>query len=259
MSSAISGACAVFQSLEKDVKKVPGPGKTSRIFSRPWKILAAVVLFAPCAARGLDLHILRHAETMANVTGIHTEEMANQFSPKGLEHVGRVTTNLAVLAPDVIVCSPLWRTRQTILPFLRDAGRTAEIWPELEECCWQSDQQAPLTDPRPPGPAIALDGDETGRFTFREGVTNRFGAVTYADGVAQVRRAVELLRERFGGRDVNVVVVTHFHAGSRILELLLGEEPRARYQVPNAKLIHVQEQADGSFRLLTPLARLPGG
>ena len=192
---------------------------------------------------------------MANVTGIHTDEMTSQFSPKGLEQVPQVTTNLAALNPDVIVCSPLWRTRQTILPYLQSSQRTAEIWPELEECCWQSDRKAPLTEPRLPGPVVDLDAAETGRFTFPEGVTNRYGAVTHSDGIAQVRRAAELLRERFGGQEVTVVVVTHFHAGSRIIELLLGEDPRGRYQVPNAKLIHMQEQPDGSFKLLTPLAR----
>lgn len=228
-----------------------------RPLSRHWNFSLLILLGTVVPSEALDLYILRHAETMANVTGIHTEEMAGRFSPKGLEHVQRVTTNLMALNPEVIICSPLWRTRQTILPYLQTAGRTAEIWPELEECCWQSDQTAPPTDPRAPGPAVALDEEESARFTFREGVTNRYGSLTYGDGIAQMRRAVELLRERFGGRAQTVVVVTHFHSGSRMIELLLGEEPVARYQVPNAKLIHLQEQPDGSFKLLTPLARLP--
>ena len=45
-------------------------------------------------------------------------------------NLGRLVTQYRF---DFIASSPLWRARNTIMPYLRATKRKAEIWPELKE------------------------------------------------------------------------------------------------------------------------------
>ena len=199
---------------------------------------------------GLDVYILRHAETMGNVTGNYSEENQKTFSPKGLEQVAGIVEKLKDYHFDHIVVSPTYRTRQTILPYLREHGLTAEIWPEIEECCCDMRGNSPPAPDIPLGEPVVIEDDETLYFRVREDAPMRFAPRSEEEGVAQMFRARDQILKRFGQSGQSVLVVSHSCTGSRIMETLLGVKPSGRFAPGNAALIHLQQEPDGTFQLL---------
>lgn len=202
-------------------------------------------------AAGLDVYLIRHAETMGNVTGDYSEQNQCTFSPRGLEQVAAVPVKLMDYHFDSIVVSPTWRTRQTILPYLQARGRTAEIWPEIEECCCGAPGDVAPAPEIPLGEKIVIGESEFAYFKLRdESATVRFAPTTEAEGLAQMQRAGDLIRSRFGGSGKTLLVVTHSCSGARIIEDLLGLKRSGRFPVDNASLTHLRQGADGSFQLV---------
>lgn len=199
----------------------------------------------------VDLYVLRHAETLANSTGKNTEANQRRFSPLGETQVAGVQVQLAQRAIGAILVSPSYRARHTILPWLLAQGRVAEVWPELDECCWIEDGGKVPDALEPQGSPLYLEPEDRPYFRFRgEQSPRAFSAARVSDGEAQVRAAIRLLEERFRGSDKTILVVTHFHSGSRLVERLLGDAYRGRVGLRNAALTHLRRQADGTFRLL---------
>lgn len=216
--------------------------------------LAALIVVASASlapAAGLDVYLIRHAETLGNVTGNYTETNQCTFSPGGLEQVAGVAAQLASLHFDDILVSPTWRTRQTILPFLRANKLQAEIWPELEECPCDSTGEAPPAATIPTDKPIQIAEDDAPFFRLRDDDANlRFRTSTDAETVAQIHRAVELIQARYANSGKTILVVTHSCAGARLIENLLGVRQAGRFEVKNASLTHLRQEPDGSFRLL---------
>jgi len=207
-------------------------------------------LFAQDALPGFVLYLVRHAETIANVTRDYSPENQRTFTEKGLAQIEDMQRQLEGLKFDVILCSPAERSRRTILPYLKATHQVAELWPELEECCWQATRSITSSVPSDPGPEISLQADEECCFRFRDDASRRhYGARTYAQGLRQMEECAAKLRERFAGKPMTVLAVAHTHSGARILEHLLGLEPEGRFHIRNAVLSVIAEQADGSFKL----------
>ena len=219
---------------------------------RRMKHLSAFLFFlAAASAPGLDVYVIRHAETMGNVTLDYSEANQNTFSPKGLEQVAGVAEKLKDLRFDAVLVSPLWRTRQTILPYLQAHQLTAEIWPEVEECCCDCAGDATPAREVPAGEKIVIPDDEAAYFTMRDGCAAvRCAPTNEAGGLAQLQRAATLIRSRFGGTSQSVLVVTHSCTGSRIIENLLGLKPAGRFSPGNVALSHLREGPAGEFELL---------
>jgi len=200
---------------------------------------------------GLDVYLIRHAQTMANVTKKYTPENQQSFSELGTEQVASVADKLAPYEFDAILVSPVWRARRTILPYLKANDLHAEIWPELNECCWQKNRKAPATENLPQGDRVVLDEDDLPYFAFRDPTAPFLCAPkNYADGLVQVRTAHDLFLKEFRGSGKTILLVSHYHSGGRIMQLLLGQEPKGGFWLSNAKLWHLREQPDGTFKLL---------
>ncbi|HVO78417.1 MAG TPA: histidine phosphatase family protein, partial [Candidatus Bathyarchaeia archaeon] len=107
--------------------------------------LAAIACFAFAfrSDAGLKVYYLRHAEGGHNVVkewaNVPKEQRpdyvgnANVFTPKGKEQVVAATEKLQKYHFDFIAVSSMWRTRNTVLPYLKAIGTKGEIWPELHE------------------------------------------------------------------------------------------------------------------------------
>jgi broad specificity phosphatase PhoE len=217
---------------------------------RPF-ILVAILLLAAAQASGLDVYLIRHAETMGNVTLDYSETNQCTFSPKGLAQVAGIAEKLNGFSFDDVLVSPTWRTRQTILPYLKAHNMTAEICPEIEECCCDCRGDTEPSTDIPLGAKIAIGENETPYFKLRDTNTVfRFAPATEAENVAQIRRAGDLIRSRFGGSGKSVLVVTHSCTGGRFIEDLLGLTLTGRFSPGNAALTHLRQEADGSFSLL---------
>ena len=201
--------------------------------------------------QGLEIYVVRHAETESNRTGIHNRVNDRTFSTTGLNQVRILTERLGDHRFDHIIVSPKYRAMNTILPYLKKNRLVAEIWPELEECCWQREGRNAVSSGLERGKKVEVPDAMRPYFRLRDhGSSHRYKARNYADGILQVQMAADLIKKRFGGTNQSVLLVGHYHAGGRIMELLLGQEPEGRFSLENTKISLLEQQPSGHFRLI---------
>ena len=220
------------------------------------RILAVVVLLCSMAAAqaegGLDIYFVRHAETLANASGVNNSGNSNMISEQGDEQVSALTAKLKALHFDAILVSSAPRAIYTILPYLKETGQKGEIWPEIAECCWQKERGNITSGQLITSSTVQLSGEQEAYLTFRDvNSKHNYGNNSYADGVAQVRRAEELLKQQYFGSGKTILIVAHYHSGQVLLADLLGKTRDEMPNLENAKLAHLQQGEDGHFTLLS--------
>lgn len=215
-------------------------------------LLSLILLFAHGVAHagGLDVYFVRHAQTLSNAKGVHNTRNSSTFTGVGMQQVEVLTEALKGYQFDDVLVSPTERTLNTIQPYLRDTGKRAEVWPEITECCWQSDRGdlsgGQVTWDR----EMRIPSEFADQFIFRDRNSMQLcGNRNYADGVAQVRRAADLIRKRFGNSGKTILVVAHYHSGQVLLGELLGVERDTLPGLENARISHLSQNTDGSFTL----------
>jgi len=210
-----------------------------------------IICTAPSAYAATDIYFVRHAETMGNLTHHHSQKNDRTLSPKGNRQVAALTRKLDRLSFDYIVVSPKYRALKTILPYLKKHRLEAEIWPELAECCWQKKRALSAGKPQR-GSQIRLEAAMKPYFTFaRPDDRLSYHTRGYGQGMMQTFMAAEKIRKRFAGSGKRILVVGHYHAGSRLIEILLGNEPTGRYKIANTQLLHLRGNSNGAFSLLS--------
>jgi len=211
---------------------------------------AILLCIVPASYAATEVYFVRHAETMGNLTHHHSHENDRTLSPKGQHQVELLTRKLALIGFDTIVVSPKYRALKTILPYLKKNHLKAEIWPELAECCWQK-KSTSFADKPGRGSPIKLDSAIKPYFFFAN-KHDRFNYNThgYGQGMMQTFMAAEKLKRRLSGSDKRILLVGHYHAGSRLIEILQGLEPTGRYKISNTQLLRLRENRDNSFSLL---------
>lgn len=213
-------------------------------------LLAGVA--AAHAAGGLDIYFVRHAETQANATGEHNSANSNLFSEQGDKQVCALTGQLQKLRFDAILVSPAERALNTILPYLKKSGQKGEIWPEITECCWQKGRGNLSQGQLITSSTVHLSTEQEPHFTFRDGNARRtYANNSYADGVAQVREAQQLLQQHYFGSGKTILIVAHYHSGQVLLAELLGISREELPGLENGKLTHLRQGDDGRFVLLS--------
>ena len=147
---------------------------------------------------------------------------------------------------------------------MKEVGAKGEVWPELAEI-----YQSPLiiTDlPIPDvkilgeGPAIELGEEEAQYFSLREDGQNEFKKPEFprdhSDNVNEtaaskvvIKRAVDMVLERFDGTDKTVLLAGHGSSGMGILRLLLNKELKGFPGIEHASIWMVEQQPNGEFKL----------
>lgn len=215
-------------------------------------LLMAVVwlLAAPTETCALEIYFARHAETMANVSGVHSPEASTTFSPRGEQQITQLTRQLKQHHFDAILVSSLPRALNTILPYLQESGTTAEIWPELAECCWQGEPRELQGGELLPLTPIQLTPAQAPFFTFRDmSAQLDYRNSSYADGVMQVAHALTLIEQRYRGSDKAILIIAHYHSGQVFFSQLLGTPRRQLPSLKNGELIHLQPLDNGRTAL----------
>ncbi|HMP75760.1 MAG TPA: histidine phosphatase family protein [Kiritimatiellia bacterium] len=221
-----------------------------------------------CARAQIDVYYVRHAEAGHNVTtafkasGIPTNEWPayvgnqNALTPAGEAQIAALTEGLKEQRFDLIAVSPIWRTRQTILPYVQASGQTAELWPELAET-----HAFELTPEALAAPVAAdlIEGRQVIRLPPEEeawfvvgapGTAPRLFSVTNAaEAVAVARRVEEKLRERFAGRPGRVLLVGHGNSSLTLLRHLRREPGLRERHLGNVQFWNGVLESDGSFRM----------
>ena len=204
------------------------------------------------AAQGFDLIIVRHAQTVANVTKDYSPENQRTFSAQGKAEVRELAHKLRALDIDHVVVSPTHRTLHTIATYLESEGEVAEVWPEVEECCYHEDRDASASATIPPGHPIEIDTALAPLFRFRSPEAARwYNAQNYADSEKMALGAAGLLERRFGGTGKTVLVVTHCHTGAWMIAELLGDPEARTIVLGTAKVSRLRQGPDGRYRLLS--------
>ncbi len=202
--------------------------------------------------RALEIYFVRHAETESNRTHIHSQKNDRTFSAAGIKQVAALTEKLSQHDFDYILVSPKYRALNTILPYLKKIGKKAEIWPELEECCWQKRRYGPPSSYLKLGERIKLEARMKPYFKFRDhNSSRRYKTRSYADGIAQMILATDMIRKKFGQSGKKILIVSHYHAGSRIIEILQGLEPAGHIKLSNAKITYLKEIERGRFKVIS--------
>lgn len=165
---------------------------------------------------GAEIWYLRHAETLGNVTHDHSGNNDRTFSHKGKQQAKALTGKLDRMHFDRIIVSPKERAIMTVRPYMQKHGLKAEVWQELAECCWQKDRSS----------------------------------AEYRRGIQMVYSAAGKIRSRFAGSHQRILIVGHYHSGSRLVEVLQGREPKGRYKLSNTGMLHLVESGDGYFKLV---------
>ncbi len=192
-----------------------------------------------------DLYFLRHAETVANATGKYSAKTLNALSEKGQAQVVSVTKRLKDYRFDAIYVSPSARALKTIAPYLRDAGQTATIWPELYECCHERGAARRIpAGPLKYGPKVEAPSVIAKYFSTAPGHARFVAVSNYQEGLRQVAMCADQVRKL---RARSVLLVGHSLQGSRLFRQLLQREPFI--EIKNAEITHLQKLGDGRFRV----------
>lgn len=89
-------------------------------------------------------------------------------------------------------------------------------------------------------------------FKFRNSDSQyMYNTKNYADGMAQMILAENLIRKTFSQSGKKILLVGHYHAGGRIIEILRGLGPAGRIKLSNAKITHLKEMNEGAFRAIS--------
>lgn len=227
------------------------------------------------ADAGLKIYYIRHAEAGHNVD----EEWevipkkkwpsfvgdSQQFTPKGETQRHEAVKMLERIDLDFIAVSPMWRTRNTILPYLKATEQKAEIWPELHEVYCSS---VMLSEDLPKhhgkilgeGDRIELSSREEDYFSLRPDGKREFELPDFDDDHEEkeaeaaaarvvVEEVLELVKERFSGSDKSILLVGHGSSGKGILRLFLNDRLSGFPSLTNAGLWMIEETEDGVFEL----------
>lgn len=228
-------------------------------------ILSSVFASHFCEA-GLKVYYLRHGQVGTNVQkeleGKPREEWPayvgnpEMFTPQGEKQVARVAEKLAPYKFDLVACSPVWRARQTILPYLRENGVKAEIWPALTEFDfpqYEGELPAPSDQLFTGGKPVEIPAEEAAYFQALDDATlARIDTSSAAQARADIKALMDHLRDRihkrFGGTDKTILLVGHALNSSQLLPALTGAESPGWAE--NTALWMAEEQPDGSFKVL---------
>jgi len=205
-------------------------------------------------ANTTEIYFVRHAETVSNATGTANINNDRTLSSAGKKQVQRLTKQLQELEIDHIIVGPQHRALKTILPFLKQEKRTAEIWPSLDECCWQDRPANRQVGKLKFGSKVQLNNAMKPYFIFPDAHSHhRYYTQTYDEGITQVELAVDKIIRTYGNSGKHILVIGDYHSGTRIIELLQGLQPDGWYTLNHAKVIKLQENIDGNFTLISPI------
>ncbi len=243
------------------------------------KLIPAVLILLFClshADAGLKIYYIRHAEGGHNVKadweekGIPKSEWpeyvgnSDMFTPKGEKQLDEALEKLKNYEFDFIASSPLWRARNTIIPYLKATDQKAEVWPELKE---GKGMTLILSDKLPKvNRTILNEGDpvhipkkerkyfdrrERGKRHYRKYPSDSSDELKTAYMKHVTEHAIDIIEEKFGEKDKSILLAGHNSAGVSLLKLLLGEEPGgpARSGIHNVAIWMVEQQKDGSYEL----------
>ncbi|MBA4388105.1 MAG: hypothetical protein C0404_09000 [Verrucomicrobia bacterium] len=198
----------------------------------------------------MRLYFVRHAETLGNVGGEYDQSSSGTLTPRGQKQARDLVKRLEKFEFSDIIVSPLERVVLTIMPFLKNKGRKAEAWPELAEMRGKRVQPDELPSEIRNGPAMELP-KAAANFVQRRPDLDALllppPEESYSEGQRRVKLACDLIRNRYAGENVSILVVGHACNGARVIECLMGLDLDGRFQHDNAGITCIEQKLTGDF------------
>ncbi len=224
--------------------------------SRAIVLLLLLALAIAADPAPIDVWFVRHAQVWANINRRFADLPPEQrpkeygnyniFTEQGEAQVAELAPKFAGKTFDLIAVSPLWRTQNTIRPYLLATGRKAEIWPELLEITPSNKlKEGGLSPGLFTGRKITIADNMLGLAALRQDAGGEIRIATRADVDAVLVRVRELSISRIkpGG---SILLVTHAIQINSHLKMITGQD----YDARNACLSMIRLWPDGSAKLM---------
>ncbi len=212
--------------------------------------LAGLFLMSVCVAiprtDALDILVVRHAQTLANISDDYSLFAHRHFTELGQNQIRTLTETLGTRTFTAILSSPSYRVRRTLLPYLENTKQTAELWPSLDECCVGTESEGARY---PAGALILIESEHRPYFTLRDDVpATAPEGQSYTDDLRRIQQTADDIKARWGGTDATLLIATHEYTGSRLIEALLGRDMTGSLKLENASITRLHE-VDGHLTL----------
>src|SRR5690625_1780037 len=137
----------------------------------------------------MNIYFMRHAQTYGNKTGNYETTKKGDLSEEGYEQGQLIAEKIQSYEFNEIICSPYTRTMETILPYLKQNNLTAELWPELAEGCYETQQREWKTKKKQSRSMIQLDGELDTYFRIRSDKSGQYlpPREIFSDSLARIK------------------------------------------------------------------------
>lgn len=239
-------------------------------------LLSSGLFTVNTADAGLKIYYIRHAEGGHNVKADWANVPQDQwpayvgnqdvFTPLGLKQQAAVEEKLKPYKFDFIAVSPMWRCRNTILPYLKKTGTKGEIWPELRELragvlILSKDLPTPKDPILGAGRPVELPAEESTWFSLRKDGLKGIKVPPTGDGKAAdersaaaarvvIQRVLKMIQNRFGGSETTILLSGHGSSGKAVARMLTQNPLKGFPGISNTGIWMVEEQPNGKFELL---------
>ena len=161
------------------------------------------------------IYLVRHGETILTPTRKFsgTGSLDPELTKEGLAQAALVATEIAKLDPEVLIASPLQRTRQTAAAIESTTGLTAildEAWYELSFGTWDGKSIEEVKEQEPDAYQAWLNSS-----SYQAG-----GGESYDQAAIRIDQALDRLVAQYPGK--RVVVVTHNGVIKSAVNLAMG-------------------------------------
>jgi broad specificity phosphatase PhoE len=165
----------------------------------------------------LEVVLVRHGESWANLSGDYSTAHHDSLSPKGHAQAKQLAHHLLPQPFDHVLVSPLGRARETAFPYLQARQIPGLIIGDLAECCWQEPAAPGLSEPEL-APSLAPLRDTEVAYYGPETPLVPSIAETWADGLRRMERVKALLWNYAKDRQ-RVLIIAHGYTIAILLQL----------------------------------------
>lgn len=182
----------------------------------------------------IEITLVRHGETVANVGGLWQGRTDSKLSPAGAQQARRVGERLAHESFDLVVASPSSRAQSTAAA-TGFAAETAEAWREMDLGAWEGLTRAEVDE---------RYGDEVAAFRAGEDVRVGGTGETVSELVERSLRALQALVGRLDDGQ-RALVVSHGGPIMMATSALLGVGQRGPlHPIVNTSLTRIRVEGD---------------
>jgi len=160
--------------------------------------------------RKIELYLLRHAQSMGNLTGDYSTERHDRLTSLGQKQANQLKKRLSSYKFEHVFVSPSLRAMQTIQPYLKKNKIKGEIWGTITEACWQEKALLNNQDIKfRKGNPIVLNEDERKYFILSNIEAQKYyipDDETYLEGLSRVYYTKKILLDLFKNSQSQILI-----------------------------------------------------